>query len=187
MQSISTNHPLQLLKELEQACKQQIETPPTSTNQTKVWSGFGFRIGNYKLCIDSKVIDELLDSHFQENLSKVPGAKTWLLGLISLRGQALPLIDLNQYLFNTKSELSKKSRLLVINFSTSRTGLIVDEGYGLKQFNPEMAKEPESVESIPAELRKFSSQVFMQNQQPWIEFSTQLLENDPDFLNAARF
>jgi len=187
MHSISTNHPLQILKELEQSCKQHLVTPAKPAAKAKLWSGFGFRVNKFNLCIKCNVIEELLDSHFQQNLSKVPGAKNWLMGLISLRGQALPLIDLNQYIFNTSSELTKKSRLLVINFSNTRTGLIIDEAYGLKQFDPDFAQTPASVDTVPAELEKFSTKIFLQGELPWIEFSTQRLENDPDFLNAARF
>lgn len=184
MESISTTHPLQLLRELEQSCKKQI---PAAPGPQPVWSGLGFRISTYHLCLNSRYIDEVLDSNFQQNLSRVPGAKKWLCGLISLRGQALPVIDFNQYLFDKPSIHSKKSRLLVVKLSKMKTGLIIDEAYGLKRFNKSDAHKTHESESIPDALLNFSEQMFQSDKQSWIEFSIQKLESDSNFLSAARF
>ena len=187
MQSISTTHPLQILTELENACKQHHARRTTHSSETQLWSGLGFRIAEHKLCISSRNIDEVLDSNFQNNLSSVPGAKTWLCGLISLRGQALPVIDLKQYLFNKKSLLTATSRLLVIDYSNMKIGLIVDETCGLKRFDSNNNQDIDKMKTLPNEIQKYTTKVFHANSQSWIEFSIEKLENDPNFLNAARF
>jgi len=187
MESISSTHPLQILKELEQTCKRK------STETLKVtpkWSGLGFRIANYKMCIESKYIDEVLDSNFKQNMSSVPGAKKWLSGLISLRGKALPVIDLQQYLLDKEAEHSKKSRLLVIKFSNTKTGLIVDETFGLQQIdkhNTSQINQLRESDSIPKSILNSSDRSFNINNQSWIEFLVPKLENDENFISASRF
>ena len=187
MQSISTTHPLQILTELETACKQHQARTTTQSPNTKLWNGLGFRIAKLALCINSKFIEEVLDSNFQNNLSGVPGAKTWLRGLISLRGQALPVIDLQQYLLNQKSVLSTSSRLIVIKYSNMKIGLIVDETCGLQRFEAKDSLNSEKMKTLPLEIKKYAAQVFQTSGQTWIEFSINNLESDPNFLNAARF
>lgn len=187
MQSISTTHPLQVLTELETTCKRHQTRTVKHSSEAQRWSGLGFRIAKYKYCISSKDIDEILGANFQKNLSTVPGAKAWLCGLISLRGQALPVIDLQQYLFDEKSVLSNTSRLLVIDYSNMKIGLIIDETCGLKRFEQNSSKSAEEMKTLPPEVLKYTSQVFHVNEQSWIEFSVKQLENDPNFLNAARF
>jgi len=187
MQSISTTHPLQILTELETACKQHQARSITQSSETPLWNGLGFRIAELSLCINSKFIEEVLDSNFQNNLSNVPGAKNWLCGLISLRGQALPVIDLQQYLFGQKSFLTTASRLVVINYNDIKIGLIVDETYGLKRFETKDSQESGKMKTLALEIQKYITQVFQINDQTWIEFSIKNLETDPNFLNAARF
>lgn len=186
MQSISTTHPLQILTELETTCKQHLARATTHSTEPQLWNGLGFRIAKLQLCINSKFIDEILDSNFQNDLSSVPGAKAWLCGLISLRGQALPVIDLQQYLFGQKSPHTTSSRLVVIDYSNMKLGLIVDETCGLKRFKPKDSQGIEKLKTLPSEIQKYASQVFQSNNQTWIEFSIENLENDPNFLNAAR-
>jgi len=187
MQSISTTHPLQILTDLETACKQLQAIDDSNSSVENYWSGLCFRIAEHKFCINSNDIDEVLDSNFQNNLSTVPGAKAWLCGLTSLRGQALPVIDIQQYLFNEKSLLTKNSRLIVLNYKSMKIGLIIDETCGLKHFKKEDIKSETEISSPPSEVQKFTSHIFQLDNQTWIEFSISKLENDPDFLNAARF
>ena len=187
MQSISTTHPLQVLTELETACKQLQDIYDNNSSDTIFWSGLGFRIADHKFCIDSNDIDEVLDSNFQNNLSNVPGAKAWLCGLTSLRGQALPVIDLKQYLLDEKSALTKDSRLIVLDYNKMKIGLIIDETCGLKHFEKDNIENTSEIENLPSKVKKFISQTFLKNNQTWIEFSIKKLESDPDFLNAARF
>jgi len=186
MQSISTTQPLQILTELENACKQHHARTVTHSPKAQLWSGLAFRIAEFKLCINSKYIDEVLDSTFQNNLSSVPGAKSWLRGLISVRGQALPVIDLQQYLLDEQSLLTTSSRLLVINYSDMKIGLIVSETCGLKRFEPNN-QNVDKIKTLPEKIQKYTTNIYQNNEHIWIEFSIKKLESDPNFLNAARF
>ena len=187
MQSISTIHPLQVLTDLEATCKNLLVINDTNSSETDFWSGLGFRISDHTFCINSNDVEEILDSNFQNNLSTVPGAKAWLSGLTSLRGQALPVIDLQQYIFHKKSPLTKNSRLIVVNYSNMKIGLIIDETCGLKQFSEKNIIDSNELKELPSDVKKITSKILKLNDQTWLEFSITKLENDSDFLNAARF
>lgn len=178
---------------LQQKTSPLTATSPTSEKLTKSpkspkqkWSGLGFSVNKYKFCIASEHIGEILDSNFKQNLSAVPGAKSWLLGLISLRGQALPVIDLSQYLFGQPSDFSKKSRLLILKFSSMNTGLIINKTYGLLQTDNISTRKPSLDNPVTANL-KFSDRTLEINKQFWIELSIHKLENDANFLSATKY
>lgn len=184
MQASST-HPLLILSEMDAACRKIIGKNKSPTqDKSNVWSGVGFRINNDELAIQSSHIDEIIDTNFQQNMSSMPGAKPWLLGLISVRGQPLPVIDLKQFLTNEPSKQSPNSRLVVIRNNNHISGLFLEHVFGLKQF--------------PADIDNGNSNTFLDSIKPYIDevfsdngvnrgnLSISKLVNNKDFANAAR-
>ena len=197
MQASST-HPLLILNEMDSAYRKMISDSNAQSNaknqahkQDEVWSGVGFRITNDELVIKSNFINEIIDSNFQQNLSAVPGAKPWLLGLISLRGQPLSVIDLKQYLFGEPSVRTQNSRLVVIKNNDHVSGLFLEHVYGLRQF-------PNNQETSESSNKEKLSKLFSKNIRPLIDevfndnginrgsLSIPALINNKDFSNAAR-
>ena len=50
-------------------------------------------------------------------LTRVPGAKSWILGLANVRGQLLPIIDLRAYLGSGPTPASRSARVIVVESS----------------------------------------------------------------------
>ncbi|MDH5256736.1 MAG: chemotaxis protein CheW [Gammaproteobacteria bacterium] len=212
MQASST-HPLLILKEIDSACRKIIgkNTKPVQFDEN-TWSGIGFRIFNDELVIQNIYINEILNANFQNRLSRVPGAKPWFLGLISLRGQPLPVIDLKQYFFNEASKPTENSRLIVIKHKAHISGLLLEQVHGLKQFpvDVENTEETEKTDTksvddknagnkrtgnintgnkssdIDPKLRHFVDRIFVDQGQVYGNLSISRLTNDKDFANAAR-
>jgi len=185
MQS-SSIEPLKILSKLDAACRHVIDSAvPEVPIKTDVWSGVAFRIFKNNLIIQNTYVSEILNVNMQNNLSKMPGAKTWLLGLISLRGQPLPVIDLKQYLFGQATDIKENSRLLVINENNHISGLLLEEVFGLKQF-PNKNHHIKENEDFPAELLPFVDQKFEVDGKSYGNFSIPQLTNNEDFANAAR-
>ena len=67
-------------------------------------------------------------------LTRVPGAKSWVKGLANVRGSLLPIIDLRQYLGSGATPLTRNTRLLVVNHRDVPAGLMVDEVLGFRRF-----------------------------------------------------
>ncbi len=56
-------------------------------------------------------------------LTRVPGAKSWILGLANVRGQLLPIIDLRAYLGAGATPASRTARIIVVNHRDIPAGL----------------------------------------------------------------
>ena len=199
----SSAHPLLILKEFDIAFREVIgKTDEPVQAKSDICSAIGFQINNNELLIKNSYIEEILNADFQKNLSTVPGAKPWLMGLISLRGQPLPVIDLKQYLFNEKSLLAENSRLIVIKNGKYFCGLFLEHIYGLKQFsqtedNSTIENLEKSTESTKREtpnasdrfsdnIKPFIDGTFNDNGKHWGNLSIPRLISDTDFANAAR-
>lgn len=186
MHSISSTHPLLLLHELESHYKIAAPKQAEKTSNTLLWTGVGFRLANLNLCISSRSISEITDSNFKKNLTKVPGTKNWVYGMISLHGQPLPIIDLNNYLFSSKTEITGNTRLIVIKIKNGITGLLADAVSGLKQFHTLNDLYHNEVDNYPAQIKPFIAKKFVKDDLIWGEFSVTKLEAKSEFLNASR-
>jgi purine-binding chemotaxis protein CheW len=81
-----------------------------------------FALGAEKFAISVNAVQEIVEL---EQVTKVPNAPQYMLGIINLRGKVLPLLGLS------KTGVTKKSRILVIDLETSdeknlQVGALVD-------------------------------------------------------------
>ena len=192
MQASST-HPLLILNEIDSACRKIIgDTVAPVQEKDEIWSGVGFRIADDDLVIKNSYIDKIMSTNFQQDLSAVPGAKPWLLGLISLRGQPLSIIDLKQYLYNKPSQKTENSRLIVVKKNEYISGLLLENVYGLKQFpidskiNDSASNDSENETKIADNIKPFIDGIFDDNGISRGNLSISRLVSNEDFANAAR-
>lgn len=68
-----------------------------------------------------------------QSLNPVPGHATGVMGLISLRGETLAVMDVLQ--MNGLGYVEKPSFMLVLDFPDSRVGMAVDKVEGVQYFN----------------------------------------------------
>jgi purine-binding chemotaxis protein CheW len=70
-----------------------------------------------------------------EEITEVPRTPSFLLGIISVRGSIMPVVDLGRRLgFSAPSDRSRHSRILVVAQGTDRFGLLVDAVGGVMRF-----------------------------------------------------
>jgi len=169
-----------LLKDIERRSKQQAAGLSQTDDLQAAWTAIGFRVGEHHFLIplsDSREVFTVPDHY-----TAVPKSESWVYGIANLRGELLPIFDLQHFLVDKKSKVSKRSRIMVINHAEIYSGLLVDEVFGLKHFQ----RKPESPDinkqvNISAYL---NGSLFHQNTH-WDIFSFQKLAEDPRFLNAA--
>ena len=160
---------------------------PVTKIDNDTWSGIGFQIASDKFLIESAYIQEVIDANIQKHLSSMPGAKPWLLGLISFRGQPTPVIDLKYFLSNEKSKINASSRLIVIKNGNYVSGLLLEEIYGLKQFSLNAdAETQESIKLFSEKSQEYIENTFSNNNELFGIFSIPRLINNKEFANAAR-
>ena len=61
-----------------------------------------------------------------QNITKVPGAMSYVEGVINLRGKVLPVMDLRKRLGFKASEQTDESRIVIIDVTEGEVGVIVD-------------------------------------------------------------
>lgn len=76
-----------------------------------------FVLGNEKFAIPVDHVQEVVEFG---QVTKVPHAPEYMLGIINLRGRVLPLLDTKLKLGLVKTEITKKSRIMVLEIQESQ-------------------------------------------------------------------
>jgi len=82
-----------------------------------------FIVDNEEFGIDIRQIQEI---NRIEKITKLPKAPSFIEGIINLRGEIIPVIDLRKRFDITSRELDDSSRVIITDISGKKTGLIVD-------------------------------------------------------------
>ena len=123
--------PFELLQEIERR-SQQAHGGPGSSAMPAEWVGVGFRIGEEHFVASREQVREVL--MLPEGMTRVPGAKRWMLGIANLRGHLLPLVDVKLLLGSGRTTLRRNTRVISVNHREIPAGLVVDEVLGFRRF-----------------------------------------------------
>ena len=181
LKGATIRNPIQLLKDIEQQNQQDDTNISKQAALTDAWSAIDFKMAqvNYLVPID-EVLEVLL---VPSQITVVPKSKAWVYGMSNLRGELLPIFDLNCFFFGQTSNANSRSRILVINHLDLYFGLLVDEVFSLKHFQ-EQPKQ--NLQQEGSSISSYISGSIGQKKVFWDVFSLQKLTSDPRFLNAAR-
>jgi len=110
-----------------------------------------FRLGGEEYAVTVDDVREVLNLR---DLTPVPNTPAYVLGVTSLRGAMLPVVDLCKRLGLTPGVRDDKSRIIVVNPDEEDVGLIVDRVTGVLRIMPDAVKPaPENVEQGAEFLR----------------------------------
>ena len=180
MKDSNITNPVSILKQIEESCRSCSNGLPHKVDVSSEWSGVGFRMGGNNLVAPLSEVVEIID---YPSISAVPLTRFWVRGIANLRGNLLPVIDLNGYLSGSVSQVTHKSRVLVIEYNGVYSGLVVDEVYGLKHFmEDEFTEEDCGVEHC---LQPYIHNGYRRNETVWGVFSLFALAESPQFLQVA--
>jgi purine-binding chemotaxis protein CheW len=82
-----------------------------------------FYVGSALCGIDIRVIQEM---NKQMEMTRVPGAPSYVLGIMNLRGRIVTIIDLGKKLGLGESKKTEQSRIIIVNSREENIGLLVD-------------------------------------------------------------
>jgi purine-binding chemotaxis protein CheW len=86
----------------------------------------------------------------------VPRAATHVLGVISIRGAVVTLIDLRQLLDLGRAEIGRSSRVLIVELEGEQVGLLVDRVTQVRRIDPSrLERDPSLREGSYAEFILF--------------------------------
>lgn len=160
-----------LARDLEATSKEEVESD---------WSGIGFRIGDKRFVA---FVDEVEEVIILPELIRVPGIDSWVLGLVNVRSNLLPAVDLKAFLQSEPLKITKHSRMMVVAQPGGKVGLVVDEVFGQQHFNNEHQVD----ESLPEDdaTGRYCKGGFVKNDTTWHMFLTNQLVEDSSFQNAS--
>ncbi len=177
---MNTTNPFDLLLELEKRTIKASAGLPTLDEVQDEWVGVGFRIGDSRLIASMADVKEIL--HLPD-ITKVPGVKSWIIGIANVRGSLLPIMDMKSYLLGEDIKNRQKGRVIVIDYKGFNTGLVVEEIYGMRHF-----REGDSSTDVPEvheSMSAFISGAYKQDDEHWPVFSFNEMTRDEKFSHAS--
>jgi twitching motility protein PilI len=172
--------PVAFLQEIEDRCRGSAVGVPRKAGNSAEWSGITFRLGDNYLVSQLGEVVEILE---YPDLSNVPLARPWVRGIANVRGNLLPIVDMNGYLNGSTTTVTPRTRVLVVDHKGMYTGLVVDEVLGLKHFTDE-----EYIGDLPDMGEAFEPYIengFRRDDKVWSIFSLHAMAETPQFLQAA--
>ncbi len=123
--------PFELLQEIERRSR-KAHGGDSDSDMPAEWVGVGFRIGEEQFVAERSQVREVL--MLPDEMTRVPGAKRWMLGIANLRGHLLPLVDVKLLLGSGRTTLRRTTRVISVNHREVPAGFVVDEVLGFRRF-----------------------------------------------------
>lgn len=135
-------------------------------DSTRIFSRYGYKITNMNFLVPENIISKVIKD---PNIYKLPNSPSWIEGLINVRGNIIPVMNINNLVKKTSSE--KYNHVLVISESGNKPAIAImisDIPVSLEH-NDNKA----SASNYPAELHGFIQDGFIQGNLDWVEFNPQ--------------
>ena len=169
------------LAEYERRSLAHVAGLPEQLQAAGLWRGIGFRVGGRKLVSGYETVAEILTV---PQITPVPGASTWMLGVANVRSNLLPVVDLKQFLEGSRSVLHEgHQKVMVLRQPGGDVAVTIDELYGQRSFMDEQQVAPEAL----AEGRYASliDRAYRVADDVWGVFDLDRLVRTPEFRHAA--
>ncbi len=153
---------------------EQIEAPG-------LWRAIGFRVGEHNFVSGIDEISEILIS--PPPVTSIPSTRPWLLGVANVRGNLIAVVDLKQFLFEQRTHVTGRARVLVVKQSGGNVGLLVDELLGQRNLTDAGRVDVEG--EADARLARFVTENVTTGPVRLGRFSMQELTRTPEFQHAA--
>lgn len=137
--------------------------------------GLAVRLADWNLLFPLEDVSEIASL---VQITPVPAAKPWLMGITNLRGVILSIIDLQNFLTGKSTVLSLTSRIVVIRSGDWGYGVLVNEIVGMRNYNMEDLSSTEEMDPV---FSAYSTGAFRDERCSWLVLSTEKLVGDPRF------
>ena len=177
--------PFDVLIEYEQRSLAHVVGLPEQLDAPGLWRGVGFRIGHKRL---ASGFDEVVEIMPMPQVTPVPGAQPWMLGVANIRGNLLPIVDLKQFLEGERTVLHEGQRVLIVRQPGGDVAVTIDELYGQRSFNDEQQVPADVLGESPlgeGRYVHFVDRAYHLADDSWGIFSLERLARTPEFRQAA--
>ncbi|WP_242112945.1 chemotaxis protein CheW [Luteimonas aquatica] len=177
--------PFEILAEYERKSLAHVAGLPEQLDAPGLWRGVGYRIGKRRLASEFDQVIEILP---MPQVTPVPGAQPWMLGVANLRGNLLPVVDLKQFLEGERTVLHEDQRILLVRQPGGDVAVTIDELYGQRSFLEEQAMQADTLSESPLGSGRYAHFVdrgYRVADHAWGVFSLDRLTRTPEFRQAA--
>ena len=177
--------PFDVLVDYELRSLAHVPGLPEQLEAPGLWRGVGYRIGNRRL---ASAFDEVLEILPLPQVTPVPGAQPWMLGLANVRGNLLPIVDLKQFLEGERTVLHESQRILLVRQPGGDVAVLIDELFGQRSFNQQHlvgADDDVALRLADGRYANFIGQAYRLDDITWGIFSLDRLARTPEFRQAA--
>jgi twitching motility protein PilI len=173
--------PLLLLRDIERRSMERARGLPLREEQRAEWRGVGFHLLGQKLVASMDEVHEILS---YPSVARVPGTHPWVRGIANVRGNLLPIMDLQGFLkHGSLTPLEDSTRVLVITEGELSVGLVVPEVLGMQHFHEE--DQTGEWPAMEKALLPFIQSVYQRDGEYWSVFSMRKLASTPMFYRVA--
>jgi twitching motility protein PilI len=177
--------PFDVLADYERRSLAHVAGLPEQLDAPGLWRGVGYRIGTRRLASGFGEVLEILPI---PQVTPVPGAQPWMLGVANVRGNLLPIVDLKQFLEGERTVLHEGQRILLVRQPGGDVAVLIDELYGQRSFNEQQQlndEEAQAAQLVEGRYAHFIDRAYRLGDHPWGIFSLERLARTPEFRQAA--
>ena len=168
------------LQTIEQRSRPVATDLPTGIDDKDYTEGLLFTLlGHPAACLLGEVTEIL---NYPSSVTPVPATRDWVIGLANVRGNLLPLLDLQVFLGGSPITSGRRNRILVIGFHDQQVGLSIGTVNGVRQFTEEQRV---AVPDVEGTMSKYLTDAFQLEEQVVPVFSMALLAESAGFQVAA--
>lgn len=121
----------------EQLLNQNDPEHPAQEEQSSVERCLTFESGGLVLFLSTKYVIEIINDHFITHLPLVP---PYVKGIINLRGQILPVVDIRLCMGKPETDYTNKTCIVVLNVDSISLGIVVDSVRQVVDINLNMVR-----------------------------------------------
>jgi twitching motility protein PilI len=176
-----SHSPFELLGALDQRYRTRAVGLPRIEDSREEWTGVLFRLHGMEMLAP---MDEVAEIVSVTSVAPVPGVKSWVLGIANMRGNLLPVMDLQAFLYDEKPITDPASRrLLVVSHEGVVAGLVIDAVMGMRHFwRDEIAEE---LPALDERIKPFVTYSFNRQGEHYPVFSPFRLAESEGFMNVT--
>lgn len=154
---------------------------PARQATVEPWRGLGFNVGGNRLV---SALGQVLEVLAPPRLTPIPGVKPWIMGVANVRGRLLPVVDLCSYLGLDNTAGRAQWRVLVVEDGELYCGLMVEQSFGMLQFEPQEAVM-DSDDDVEAGLAPYLRGSYRQSARQWRVMDVRALVREPGFFDVG--
>ena len=181
MSAAAIQSPFRYLQSLASKGRALAGQLPVQVEQKEAWKGVLFELRGYRLLAP---MDEVAEIVTPPRCTRIPGVKPWAYGMANMRGNLLPVMDLQGFLYGENlSRDTRGKRLLVVNCDGVYAGLVVESVQGMKHFWVDDRDMELPIRDQA--LAPYLSGSFRSGDEHFAVFSPWRLARDETFLNVS--